>query len=501
MLFAVAVNDLADEEIDRVNLADGTASSSPGARARQVRHRARKRWIALMAAAVLGWSSVVVVAGGLALAAAYSLPPFRLSSRGALTSALLPLGYVTVPYLVGAFSAGATLHQLHPVLLAGMYLGFMGRLALKDFRDEHGDRLYGKRTTLVRHGRERTCLFSAVFWSAGAVVSLRGLPSRVSTTAAMIAYILVVVAMLADIARDDAGSPRRREHRGDRRGRPRARLHRDHPARHAHERMVGAESEPHRRLRRDRLPRPRSRCPPRLPPPREPRLGDWSQCGQPAPVRRVVNATTSPPLSPAESTAVRMVVTAMVGFGVYGFATGASSTVAYLLSVVAVGLVIRRFRRDPIPAPLATGLAVAAVAHLAGGLVRVGDDVLYNASIGPHVASLHTHVLQYDHFAHAFAVFVGTLTLWTLLALPISSVTNRRSLIVLCTLAGLGIGGINETIEFLATIAHAGAGVGGYTNTGWDLVSNLIGATTAAVVIVRAHDRAPARAVSLALSS
>jgi hypothetical protein len=209
-----------------------------------------------------------------------------------------------------------------------------------------------------------------------------------------------------------------------------------------------------------------------------------------------VNAGVSPPLSPAESASVHAVAVAMVCFGVYGFATGASSTVAYLLSVVAVGLVIRHFRRAPITAPLATGLVGASIVHMAGGLVHVGNDVLYNASAGPYVASLHTHLLQYDHFAHAFAVFVGTLTLWALLALPVANVasaTNRRSLLVLCTLAGLGIGAVNETIEFVATIAHAGTGVGGYTNTGWDLVSNLVGASAAAFVIGRAHDRARTR--------
>jgi 4-hydroxybenzoate polyprenyltransferase len=209
MLFAVAVNDLADEEIDRVNLAEDARRVIVSGRATRPQITGIafvSAVIALGAAAAVGWMAVVVVAGGLALAAAYSLPPFRLSGRGTLTSALLPLGYVAVPYLVGAASAGATVHRLHPVLLAGMYLGFMGRLALKDFRDEHGDRLYGKRTTLVRHGRERTCLFSAVLWSAGAVVSLRALPSGVSTTAAMVAYILVVVALLADIARDNVGT-------------------------------------------------------------------------------------------------------------------------------------------------------------------------------------------------------------------------------------------------------------------------------------------------------
>jgi 4-hydroxybenzoate polyprenyltransferase len=208
MLFAVAVNDLADERIDRVNLRDDARRvlvSGHATRTHVVAIALGSGIVAFGAAIVLGWASVVVIGSGLALAAAYSLPPFRLSGRGALTSALLPLGYVTVPYLVGAFSAGATVHKLNPVLLAGMYLGFMGRLALKDFRDERGDRLYGKRTTLVRHGRTHTCLFSAVFWSAGAIVALGGLPSRLSTTAAMVAYMVVVVAMLADIAHDENG--------------------------------------------------------------------------------------------------------------------------------------------------------------------------------------------------------------------------------------------------------------------------------------------------------
>jgi hypothetical protein len=159
-----------------------------------------------------------------------------------------------------------------------------------------------------------------------------------------------------------------------------------------------------------------------------------------------------------------------------------------VLSVAAVGLVIRRFRRAPIPGPLAIALAVHAIAHLAGGLVTVGNDVLYNASIGTHVASLHTHVLQYDHLVHGFGTFVGTLTLWTLLVPPSSSSSAssvRRDSVVLCLLAGLGVGAINETIEFLATIAHSGAHVGGYTNTGWDFVSNTIGALAAAAVIQR----------------
>ena len=39
---------------------------------------------------------------------------------------------------------------------------------------------------------------------------------------------------------------------------------------------------------------------------------------------------------------------------------------------------------------------------------------------------------------------------------------------------------MNETVEFLTTMAHHGAHVGGYDNTGWDLVSNTIGAMASA---------------------
>lgn len=160
---------------------------------------------AIGAAATLGVASIVVVSSGLVLAAAYSMPPLRLSGRGALTSALLPLGYVTVPYLTGAFSSAAGISQLSPRLLIGLYLGFMGRLVLKDFRDERGDKLYGKRTTLVRHGRTRTCVFAAVFWTAGATSALGAFTRRPATFAALTAYEVVVLGMLADIASDRHG--------------------------------------------------------------------------------------------------------------------------------------------------------------------------------------------------------------------------------------------------------------------------------------------------------
>jgi hypothetical protein len=184
-------------------------------------------------------------------------------------------------------------------------------------------------------------------------------------------------------------------------------------------------------------------------------------------------------LTPAERSAIAVVAGALVCFSIYGEATGAPSTVAYLCTVAAVGAIVARLRRAALPAPLAAALAVLAVAHLAGGLVRVGHDVLYNAS-------LWGAVLRYDHFVHASGVFVGTLVIWTLLVAPAVPVGRRSTAVVaVAVLGGLGLGALNETIEFLSTLARGGSHVGGYDNTGWDLVSNVAGAAGAGLFLVR----------------
>ena len=56
------------------------------------------------------------------------------STRG-MVAALLPAAYVAVPYLVGIFSVRASLRAVELVLLGGLYVGFVGRILLKDFRD------------------------------------------------------------------------------------------------------------------------------------------------------------------------------------------------------------------------------------------------------------------------------------------------------------------------------------------------------------------------------
>lgn len=188
-------------------------------------------------------------------------------------------------------------------------------------------------------------------------------------------------------------------------------------------------------------------------------------------------ATTGPRLTPRELGALVAVGLAVVGFTGYGLATGAPSTIGYVASVAAVTGALVALRRRPLPGALPLALASIAIGHLAGGLVNVGDEVLYNVSF-------RTEVLRYDHLLHGTAVFVGTLTVWALFA---ASDDGRRSpgLLAVWVLSGLGLGAINELVEFLATLAHGGLHVGGYDNTGWDLAANLVGGVAAGVVIAR----------------
>lgn len=165
--------------------------------------------MAIVAAALLlEGPAVPIMLGALALSASYSLPPLRIAKRGAVASLLLPAGYVVVPYCTGVLSVGAALHQDDALLLAGLYLAFVGRILLKDFRDVRGDALFGKRTFLVRHGRRATCAMSAGFWTAGAAVitSVRPQPASAASFLALLAAALFLLRLLAS-----DGSARRDE--------------------------------------------------------------------------------------------------------------------------------------------------------------------------------------------------------------------------------------------------------------------------------------------------
>jgi 4-hydroxybenzoate polyprenyltransferase len=97
--------------------------------------------------------------------------------------------------------------------LVGLYVGFIGRILLKDFRDLRGDAMFGKRTFLVRHGRQATCRFAAGGWIAGSALTLTATAlaghAAVSLDLAYTAALIGVMALLRALAVDHG--PRRDE--------------------------------------------------------------------------------------------------------------------------------------------------------------------------------------------------------------------------------------------------------------------------------------------------
>jgi 4-hydroxybenzoate polyprenyltransferase len=170
---ATALNDLADEQIDKVNhprdagrpLVEGTATR----RDLLVLHVVASA-LALAAAAVLGPRALGLVVVSLVVSQVYSARPVRLSYRVSGAPLALGIAFVLVPYALGIVAAGGTLRHVPSRLAGGLFLLFSARIVLKDFRDREGDARYGKPTILLRFGKDATCGLSLGALAAGDVV-------------------------------------------------------------------------------------------------------------------------------------------------------------------------------------------------------------------------------------------------------------------------------------------------------------------------------------------
>ena len=145
-------------------------------------------------------------------------------------------------------------------------------------------------------------------------------------------------------------------------------------------------------------------------------------------------------------------------------------------------------------------MSVWGLAHMAGGLVSVPADwptqgdyrVLYSLWLIPDSLTGGRFALKYDQVVHAYGFGVTTWLCWQGLraalrarcpaGAPASAPRPTLGLLLLCAAAGMGFGALNEVVEFAATLVTE-TNVGGYANTGWDLVSNAVGAAVAACVI------------------
>ncbi len=204
---AVAINDLSDVAADAINLA-GAGDRPLINKSASTRKVWLTAWFLSGGVVLLG----LVLSPWLALAGlimvllnlAYSLPPVRLSGRGAAAQLLLPIGYVVFPAVVvwGIAGHGHPLESWRGVLgVAGLYLLLVGRLFLKDLRDVDGDRRTGKRTFQVRHGLRVTLVASAVTLIGGVLIMLLAIvpPQRWALTAAAVITIVAEPLLLIKV--------------------------------------------------------------------------------------------------------------------------------------------------------------------------------------------------------------------------------------------------------------------------------------------------------------
>lgn len=146
-------------------------------------------------------------------------------------------------------------------------------------------------------------------------------------------------------------------------------------------------------------------------------------------------------------------------------------------------LVIATRRRSGFGNGILWGLSIWGFLHMAGGGVRIGDDVLYGLQLIPIGGVGDAFVLRFDQVVHAYGFAVATLVVHHLLTPYLSQKTNWKVVYPIIAVAGMGLGAVNEIVEFIAVVVFPSTGVGGYYNTALDLVFNAIGAVCAIVLI------------------
>ncbi len=148
-----AVNDWFDREVDAIN--------EPGRPIPSGRIPDRwGLWIALALTAIsaavatmLGPWGFCAALAGLALAWAYSAPPFRLKRNGWWGNSAVAACYEGLPWFTGAAVMAAALPDLRVVAMAALYsIGAHGIMTLNDFKSVEGDSRLGIGSLPVRLG-------------------------------------------------------------------------------------------------------------------------------------------------------------------------------------------------------------------------------------------------------------------------------------------------------------------------------------------------------------
>jgi hypothetical protein len=158
--------------------------------------------------------------------------------------------------------------------------------------------------------------------------------------------------------------------------------------------------------------------------------------------------------------------------------------------VVIIAFIVRVYTVAHFSVGTLWGLSIWGLLHMIGGLASVpdgwpiaGKPVFYSLWLIPEY-------LKYDQVVHGFGFGVATYACWQVLHNALNVKHATFIAVIMATVAGMGLGAINEVLEFFAVLLIPDTNVGGYVNTGWDLVSNMVGCTIAGLYIYYYYGRA-----------
>jgi chlorophyll synthase len=162
---------------------------------------------ALVVATLLGQGVLAMTFAGLALAYAYSVPPFRLKAyNGWLANAACAFAYEGCAWIAGA----AIFHHVTygTVTLAVLYsLGSHGLMTLNDFKSYAGDRLLGFRSLPVLLGLDGALMTAFIFIDVfqGLAIAYVVLNRMFLAAAVMAVLFLIQLPMQRKLSTDPAG--------------------------------------------------------------------------------------------------------------------------------------------------------------------------------------------------------------------------------------------------------------------------------------------------------
>jgi hypothetical protein len=188
-----------------------------------------------------------------------------------------------------------------------------------------------------------------------------------------------------------------------------------------------------------------------------------------------------------------------IAAGVASWARGNTEFVMYLVVMIVLGVMVGLVHRKlGFSAGLLWALWAWAALHMAGGLVPVPESWPINGDIRVLYSWwLVPDYLKYDQVVHAYGFATATTATWQGLSRVWPGLLRPTAgMLAIVAVCGMGFGALNEVVEFIAT-RLTDTNVGGYVNTGWDLVSNLVGCGAACVLI---RIRTPAESLSSASS-